>query len=182
MSPIKEVTDSSVRITYIDPTEKPGSLLNFTNKSVRKAITMGYFDTLRVLKGYTGKRYYIIPLSESLFYTALYDLPDEFFKACGELLDVSFPSDKDGAINTLLKEISQLLKLKEGSPSDCIIELTEIFAEYSGVERFKIYTYPELLLKTIKAYKRKINLDSLNLNKKQVKLKGVFDLYLNYLK
>jgi NTE family protein len=182
MSPIKEVKDPSVRITYIDPTEKPGSLLNFTNKSVRKAITMGYFDTLRILKGYTGKRYYIIPFSESLFYTALYDLPNEYFTACSELLGVPFPADKDGAINTLLKEIALLLKLKEGSPADCIIELTEIFAEYSGVERFRIYTFPELLLKTIKAYRRKIDFSSSSLDKKHLKLKGVFDLYLNYLK
>lgn len=180
IAPIKAVKDKSVRITYIDPSEKPGSILNFTNSSVRRAMILGYYDTKRALCGYVGKKYYIYPIGERSLYNFMNSLPYPFYEECGKLLNITMPALMQGAAKRLVDEMKQLMKMKpDATDCDCVINLIEIFADYSGVERFKIYELKELALITIKAYIKKIDLTGKKYDKKIEKIKGVFDLYIN---
>jgi len=180
-APVKEVTDKSVRITYIDPSEKPGSLLNFTNKSIRKAIILGYYDTKRILNGYLGKKYYIYPVKEKDFYGFLSNLSWKFQEQCAIILEISLPDNIEGATKIIIGEIRRLMKLDEkASDLDCVINYIEAFAEYSRIERFKFYTLKELLDKTVKAYKKKIDFTDYRSNKRLEKLKAIFDAFIKY--
>lgn len=178
MAPVKEVRDQSVTITYIDPSEKPGSLLNFTNKSIRRAITLGYFDTKRIIKGYIGSKYYVIPIGDNEFYCFINRLPLSFYEECANILGISahFESDRDYSL--IISEIKKLMKLdKNTTDLECALNFVEAFAEYSKIERFKVYAFGELLDKTITSYAKTMDSDNHKYNRRVEKLKAVFDLF-----
>ena len=45
------------KIVVIKPSRKLGSILDFKKNDIRNNIKMGYYDTLRVLKEFDGKKY-----------------------------------------------------------------------------------------------------------------------------
>lgn len=177
VSPIQKVTDKTVRITYIDPSEKPGSLLNFTNKSVRRALILGYFDTLKVIKGYVGKKYYIHPVNENEFYRVIENLSYSFFNECASILDISIPKNKTVASQLIIDEIRDLMKLNRNcSDIYCLTCYVEAFAEFSKVVRFKVYSLSELLNRTITEFiKIKTNK---KISKRLEKLVNIFNAFI----
>jgi NTE family protein len=59
-----------VEVTYITPRESLGGTLEFSPQRAARNIKLGYFDTLRVLRGYRGRRYYLeVDRDEGIFGT-----------------------------------------------------------------------------------------------------------------
>lgn len=179
-SPIREVKDEDVRITYIDPSEKPGSTMNFTTKTIRHTMNLGYFDTMRSLHNLMGKKYYIKRLGEDEILSVLYHYPYSIYSDIASNLGIRISVDKEGALKAIIAEVKKLMRIeKDSSDSDCITNFIEAFAEYSKVERFKIYKLDELAFKTIKGYKTTIDWNNIKTNRRIEKLKSVFDIYVD---
>lgn len=121
----------------IAPTRDLGNMLNFDADSCKKNFKLGYFDTLRMLYGLFGDRYYI---DRTLSEVDAFDILSEVTK---ERLGEKFS----------LRELhAELLKFSKESGSkgdyyDVLIAFMEKSAAKLKIDEFEVYTDIELLQK-----------------------------------
>lgn len=143
-------------ITLISPSERLGSMLDFSNAKARNNIQMGYYDALRVLKGYQGKKYCVcIKKEEDYFFELFLRIDNNKLEKLLEKLGTFNDIPRKRTIFERLVPITiQLMELDNNvSYQDIVIALLERIANQLKIDRYKIYDYDELLDKIIKNYK-----------------------------
>lgn len=118
----------SVDVNFICPSEDLGRTMQMSARMINRNIKLGYYDALRFLKNYAGKRYYIDSTVE--------DLIGHFYV----LLDDSGISREEA-----IKEIVALYP--DSDIDDAIIAFLEEYAYLCGVEKFYIYNPKDFLRK-----------------------------------
>lgn len=136
-----------VQVTYVETFADLGSALNFDAAQSRRDMLVGYFDTMRVLYGLTGRNYYVertIPEREALDWLldarCLEDVPlRDFFE----------------------KEFPKLAKRLDagGSYYELMLAVLEREAEAAGVPSMRILTDRQLLAETLVKMGHRITLD-----------------------
>lgn len=156
MGRIKKVKDFDVDVIYIQPYRNLGSIIDFTKERAQHNIKLGYFDTMRVFKGFMGRKYYIkTRLREEKALKLLMSIKEE---AIREIAEIYRLSPAKTCHRMLLEDIIpkwiQLFDLKENcNYTDVFIGLVEALAEENHVDPFSVYTLSELIRKTFKNYK-----------------------------
>jgi NTE family protein len=151
---IKKVDTTSLSTINIAPSENLGAILDFDTKRIRKNLKMGYYDALRTLNGYKGKKYYIRPLNDDNFFISyLASLSEEKVNRLSYLFGIEKSSGKRTLFEYIIPRVSDLLGLsRNASYEDISVALVEYMAEISGLERFKIYDLKDLLSQISIAY------------------------------
>jgi len=159
----KWVNKKGLNIITIEPSKKLLSGIAISdNKSVRNDMEMGYYDALRVLKGYIGKKFYVIPTDDNKVFTALANLSDENIKAIVKNIKMAGVTEnmepKKILFEKLLVNISSKLKNMDTlSYQRLIVSMIEYVMEKEK-DIYKLYTFEELLAefkKKIPKYMRK---------------------------
>ncbi|MEN1761499.1 patatin-like phospholipase family protein [Anoxynatronum sibiricum] len=143
---IIRVNEKDATIHYIAPERDLGGMLDFSTQRSRRNLTLGYLDTLRVLKKYQGKRFYLKTFPDEM--TALQMIlrwPEEAKKEVCTILGL-----KPGkALNRLFIEdaIPALMELAGLTPShthrDLLMRVLEATAETCQVDYLKVYAFDE---------------------------------------
>lgn len=146
----KKISDSSVNVTYINPSEDLGGTLDFDPARAKKNINLGYFDTMKLYKKLSGKRYYITPdPNEDRIISLFLTFNDQIIKEVGSIFGFQDIPPKRMLFEYILPRLADLLCLsKENSYQDILIGICEELADDIPLERFHFYTVYEFI-KTI---------------------------------
>lgn len=136
--PKRKPKDKNCQIFYIRPSEKPGRVMNFTGQSTTRAISIGYYDTLKLLRGYVGNSFYIDVANKSPFGYGLCDLDNDLYVMLSGIFGEIF-----SGINNLNGVICKALKLNTKNFADTLISIYEKIATQEGLERLKVYSLEE---------------------------------------
>ncbi len=140
--PSQKVIDRSVKVSYIDPSEPLGKLLDFRTEKIRYNIKLGYFDGLRYLDKHLGVRYYVERPSYKDFINFVENLSYNTFISWAEILDIK--GTKQSIFSKLIEVVTEELGLAWNlSKEDVFIAMMEEFAMEFGLEKFKIYKLEE---------------------------------------
>lgn len=112
-----------VKVIVISSKEKLGSILDFSPRTARRKINLGYYDTLKVLDKLDGERYYFKRYSEK-YYASLFD---------------------DISKKKIVKKYGNSFAIK--SYKKFIIDIIEKTCDELKVKQFSIYNMPLLITK-----------------------------------
>ncbi|MBQ4072754.1 MAG: patatin-like phospholipase family protein [Clostridia bacterium] len=140
--PSQKVIDRSVKVSYIDPSEPLGKLLDFRTDKIRYNIQLGYYDGLRFLDNLMGVRYYINRPSYKDFINFVENLNYNTFIEWARILDTK--GTKQHIFSKLVETVTEELDLPWNlTKDDVFIAMIEQFASHFGLEKFKIYSINE---------------------------------------
>ncbi|EOD01217.1 patatin-like phospholipase family protein [Caldisalinibacter kiritimatiensis] len=146
MGRIPKVNEDGLNIINIKPIEDLGRVLDFSGNRARRNIKLGYFDTLKVLQGLKGIKYYInLEQEKDYFKEHLLNLSEATVNKIGEILGIheKIPYRRK-LFEHIIPRLIELLDIdKNSSYEDIIVSLYEIAAERYDIERFKVYTLEE---------------------------------------
>lgn len=146
----RKVDRKGLNIYTITPSKDLGNILFTDNVTIRKNITMGYFDAIRVIKGYIGNDYYIIPTDDNEVFSRLTNISDENILKLMEYMKLSKEVKEMEPKKVLLEKILPYLQNKYGinntqSYQKMIVSLLEEIAKEGNLEMYKFYTFDEIL-------------------------------------
>ena len=140
------IINKDVRIRSIIASEDLGNALIFDNDLIRRNITLGYFDAIRMIKNLKGRKYYIELFEEVFFFDILNNIPENVILQIGETLKVPQMDSKRMLFEKIIPTIADLLKLPNTSTyEEIFIGLLEVIAEKKSVEKFNIYSINEFI-------------------------------------
>jgi len=133
----------------ISPSGDLGRSIEYDRNRARANIKMGYYDGLRALRGLKGQRYYIVPKeNKDYYFEFLLKIKDEDIRRLQKILKLPQIPYKRSLFEDIIPKICSLLSIdKDYDYEDILIYLLEKKAEKCKIDRFKIYTFEELLSK-----------------------------------
>lgn len=167
-------------ITYINPTEKPGRVLDFSNESIKFGIKLGYYDGKKFAKSLIGNKYYIKPFNKTLFLDKIYVKPLTLLENLEELLEIKNVNDFDKTKRYVIitQKLKKILSSNSENFVDLFMELVENIAILLNIERFQIISFNELCRLIKQNLSKKIFLE---LNKKEQLLFNIFGEIAKYI-
>ncbi len=150
--PSQKVIDRSVKVSYIDPSEPLGKLLDFRTDRIRYNIQLGYYDGLRYTDNLLGLKYYIRRPSYKDFINFIESLSFHTYAEWSELLNTK--GNKQSIFSKLVETVTEELDLPwDLSKEDVFIAMIEKFASELSLEKFKIYDLGEFFNKVKESWK-----------------------------
>lgn len=133
----------------ISPSDSIGKSFEYDSNRAKANIELGYYDGLRALNGLKGSKYYIVPKKDQDYYlNYLLSIPEEEVRKMEEILKLPEIPYRRALLEHVIPKICSMLSLdKNCSYEELLIYLLEKKAENLNVERFKIYSFEELLSK-----------------------------------
>lgn len=153
----KKVNRKGLNIITIEPSKKILSGIAISNnKSVINDIDMGYYDALRVLKGYIGDKFYVVPTDDNKVFNALVNIPDDKIKEITKNVKMAGVTEQMESKKVLFEKIlpnisSKLKTMDTSSYQRTIVSMIEYVLEEEK-DIYKLYTFEELLTE----FKKKI--------------------------
>lgn len=141
----------------ISPKEDLGRSLECDPIKTRYNLDLGYYDGLRALNGLKGERYYINPkIDQAYYFDYLLNIKEEEINKMEDILKLPKMAHRRSLFESIIPKIYSMISMNEShSYEDLIIYLLEIKAEKLGIDRFRVYSFEELLSIT---EKEKVNL------------------------
>ncbi len=143
----RRIEDPTVEVINVFPSEDLGRVLYFDQDQIQRNLKMGYFDTLRVLKGYKGEKYYVTdaPDGEQAF-RLFSEMKEEDIRHVNEALNVKGKAGRRCLFERTLPKLAELLSVPAEADYDVLlIRLMEQLAEDTGVDRLMLYRLEELI-------------------------------------
>lgn len=133
----------------ISPSDSIGRSFEYDSNRARGNIELGYYDGLRALNGLQGNRYYIVSEKDKDYYlNFLLSIPEKEVRKMEEILKLPEIPYRRSLLEHIIPKICSMLSVgKSCSYEELLVYLLEKKAEYFNIERFKIYTFEELLSK-----------------------------------
>ena len=151
----RRVNRKGLNVITISPSKELGGIVLSDNKIVRSNMDMGYYDALRVLKGYIGDKFYVIPTENNKVFNMLLNLTDD------QILKMVDETKITGIDNMEPKKIlfekvfpliqSKLKNMDTSTYQKSIISMIEYLTEQE-LKIYKLYTFDELVTE----FKKKI--------------------------
>ena len=151
----RKISRKGLNIITISPSKELGGIVLSDNKIVRNNMAMGYYDALRVLKGYIGDKFYVVPTDNEKVFSMLLKFTDEQIL---KIIDETKITGIDGMEpkKILLEKVFPLIQTKLKNMDTSTYQKTIIsMIEYMTDEElkiYKLYTFEELLAE----FKKKI--------------------------
>ena len=144
---IKKVQDPNLQITYIEPREDLGALLDFSQEGARHNLLLGYFDAQRTFKGLRGMNYYLEPGPTKEDYAQfLLSLGEEAVKSGARILGIREGIPQQILFDQLVPKILEILQLQTDNVYEgATLAICEALAKKLGIDRFKIYTFEQYI-------------------------------------
>lgn len=151
----KRINRKGLNIITISPSKELGSILFSDNTVVRTSMKMGYYDALRVINGYIGKKLYVIPTETDNIFNALLNITDEQILKIINGVKISGIENMEPRkilFEKVFPLIQSKLKYKDTSTYEkAIVSMIEYIID-DEIEIYKLYTFNELL----ELFKKKI--------------------------
>lgn len=151
----RKIDTKGLNIITISPSKEVGGILFSDNNTVRNSMNVGYFDALRVIKGYIGDKFYVIPTNQEKVFNSLLNLTDEQILNIIEgtkIAKIEKMEPKKILFEKVLPLIQSKIKNKDMSTYEkTIVAMIEHITQ-DEIQVFKLYTFEELL----REFKKKI--------------------------
>lgn len=146
----RKVDITGINVITITPSKPTGSILFSNNNVVKKNIQMGYYDAIRVLKGYMGREFYVIPTEEDKVFNSLLKLKDTKILEIAKEAKITSSYEKTEPrmylLSIMIPEIQDKLRNRDTSSyQKIIISMIEYFATEKLMKIYKFYTFEEFL-------------------------------------
>ena len=142
LHPIKDKDKD--KVVQIFPSDQLGPVMRFDPATSRRNIQMGYYDTMRQMKGLPGQLYYFSGTADG--FAAFSALPDDVIRSAA--IPLRLPqelSPRRALFEHILPDIAAELHLpREAGYDELLLALLEYRAGQLGVGRFRWYTPAEL--------------------------------------
>ena len=144
---IEKKVDEEQELIFINPSQELGRMLNFDQQNARKNIKMGYYDTMRYFKNLAGSKYYLkIEKDESYFINYLLNLDKKIIKRLLKQLSLTEEPCFRSFFENLIPKLVNLLDIDyKADYSLIVVLLLEELASFLKIDRYKIYSFEELL-------------------------------------
>lgn len=141
------------KVTYIVPSEDLGKVLEIDPERAKHNIKMGYYDTLKVMTGLYGSKYYISNLiDDTIILNRLIEISEASLQSIAHILGVG-KSTHRVIFEDFLPLLGDMLKVdKSSSYSELILRYFEFMAELAGIDRFEIMDYSTFVRKVNRHY------------------------------
>lgn len=156
---VKKQKNKKLHITYIQPVEQLGGLLDFNKEQSERDMLLGYYDTMKAVKKLKGYKYYCEPYDGD-FLRFMVDFVldrNDKIENLGKILGyVGTPTDRM-LFEKIMPRIENILDMKGNYDyQDIILRLVEQIAEkYKDIEKFKIYKTEEFIKLVIEKFQSK---------------------------
>lgn len=156
---IRHIDTNNLNITNIAPMENLGPTLDFSARTARKTLELGYYDALKAFKGLKGNKYYIESLKDDDFFIKyLLEFSNEKIQRLCAMFGIDKYSGKRAVFEFIVPRVGDLLGLPlSASYEDIAIGLLESIAHDCGIERFRIYNLREFYSEILDSKKFKYN-------------------------
>lgn len=151
----RKVSRKGLNVITISPSKELGGIVLSDNKIVRNNIQMGYYDAMRVVKGYIGDKFYVVPTENEKVFSMLLNLSDE------QILKIIEETKIAGIDNMEPKKIlfekalpliqTKLKNMDTSTYQKLIISMIEYLTD-EELKIYKLYTFEELVTE----FKKKI--------------------------
>lgn len=132
------------KVVQIFPSDQLGPVMRFDPATSRRNIQMGYYDTMRQMKGLPGQMYYFSGTADG--FAAFSALPDDVIRSAA--IPLRLPqelSPRRALFEHILPDIAAELHLpREAGYDELLLALLEYRAGQLGIGRFRWYTPAEL--------------------------------------
>lgn len=163
----------------ISPSDNIGRSYEYDGNRAKTNIELGYYDGLRALNGLKGQRYYVYPKTNKDFYLDfLLKIPEEKVNNIQQMLKIPEMPYRRALFEHMVPKICSMISLdKDCTYEDLLIYLLEKKAEKLDIERFKIYSFEELLSTVVdkKIEKEKEEVSRLNKLIEKVDILPIFN-------
>lgn len=163
----------------ISPSDNIGRSYEYDGNRAKTNIELGYYDGLRALNGLKGQRYYVYPKTNKDFYLDfLLKIPEEKVNNIQQMLKIPEMPYRRALFEHMVPKICSMISLdKDCTYEDLLIYLLEKKAEKLDIERFKIYSFEELLSTVVdkKIEKEKEEVSRLNRLIEKVDILPIFN-------
>ena len=151
----RRINRKGLNVITISPSKELGGIILSDNKVVRENMQMGYFDALRVVKGYIGDKFYVVPTENEKVFNMLINLTDKQILNIVDEIKITGTNNMEPK-KILFEKVLPLIqtKLKEMDTTTyqkAIISMIEYITE-DEIKIYKLYTFEELLTE----FKKKI--------------------------
>lgn len=153
----RRINKKKLNLITINPSEDLGDALDLSPERAHRNLNLGYYDTLSVIKKYSGSFYYIIANRPEEYYANLFfNLSSEAVFKLAKILGLpeSIPYRRL-LFERVVPKLSEILGLSpKSSYKDIFISILEKAAMSCEIEKFKIYDFDELLDTVIRNHHR----------------------------
>jgi NTE family protein len=159
----RKVNLENYNVINIEPKESLGGPLNFNAEKARENLKLGYFDAYRVMKDLSGQLYYImIEHQEDYFVDYFSHLDEDIITKVARTLHLKEDIPHRRLLfEKIIPKLVDILKLPENCKyQDIALSLAEKIALEVGVDRFRIYSFTELIDSIINKYGQNKKMDS----------------------
>lgn len=150
------VKRGNVSIYMIQPMDALPSILNFDSKNLNELLKLGYYDGLRFIKHLEGYRYYFKEVSAKKIEAIVRKIdPQKKLELIKNAKILYVPGENVHEIfeTKYLKSLANRTKVKDTeNVVEAVIALVEHVALEEGIERYKLYSFSNM----IKLVKEKI--------------------------
>lgn len=150
----KKIDRKNLNIITITASKDLGGILLSDNKTVKNNMKMGYFDALRVLKGYIGDKFYVVPIENETVFTALTNIQDEDILKITK--NIKIPGVRENMepkkilFEKILPYISSKLKEKDTTSYEKLLVAMMEYITDKEINVYNIYDFKTLLEKVKK--------------------------------
>lgn len=146
---IRKVNREGLNIYTIYPSKDTGSILISDNTLMKNNIQMGYFDAMRVFKGYIGKKYYIIPKEDKDVFQDIISISAESIQNIVKDIKVmgwkNITEERKLLLEKILPYISNKLELDTTSYINMVVSMIEQILDETKLPIYKLYEFNEIL-------------------------------------
>jgi len=137
----RKLEDADVKVTNIIPSGDLGMVLNFDQNLIQTNLRMGYFDTMRVIRGLKGRNYYIEPVDNDSIFNSLLSVSEDAIYEMGRIMHLPQMEPKRLLFEQVLPALSRMLGFSATSTyQDILLGVLEHMAEENGIEKYKIWS------------------------------------------
>lgn len=142
----RRIKSKDAKIQMVIPSEKLGSMLDFSPENIKRLMKMGYYDAMRGICGYKGRKYFVKPMTEEYYFNKLINIDEKYLTAIGNILSLPVLPGKRLLFDGIIPVLADSLKLYESfTYEDFIIAVLESAALSKGIERYQILSFEDLL-------------------------------------
>src|SRR5699024_6646984 len=143
---IRKIDLGHLNTTIISPSEDIGRSYVYDARNARKNIKLGYYDGLRAFRKLLGRTYYIKSKEEDYFSNYLLSIKKDKIREIGDILHFPVMPENRLLFEYIIPKLATIMDLdKDFDYGDFLIDLLERKALNDGINRFKIYSFDELL-------------------------------------
>lgn len=142
----RKIKKSTAKIINIIPSDDTGKTLNFNLETSQYNLKMGYYDALRIIHNYSGKKYCFYPVSEKEIFKRLLKITPHQLEKFPNVFAGYSTNGYRLLFEKVLPFLATKLKVKRAEGyKELVLAAVEHKANRINIDRFSVYSFDDIL-------------------------------------